>query len=151
MHHETEIPNSMRTPTTLIKISLSLLCGIAVLPFITSCQESLEKRAAREAKEYTQKSCPTPERDYTIIDSLGFDLSTHTFIYYYTLTGTADNASGIEGHEGELHDVLIRAVRNNTSMKRYKEEGYSFRYVYRSQKNKNQKLYDTTITAEEYR
>jgi hypothetical protein len=128
---------------------MSLALVLLLTMSISSCQESLEKRAAREAAEFTQKSCPTPERDNTITDSMLFDIPTHTFIHYYRLTGPADNAERMVGREGELHNVLVNAVRNNMSIKRYKDAGYTFRYVYRSQKDGNV-LFDTTVKPEEY-
>lgn len=129
---------------------LSLGLAFTLSAGLQSCQESLEQRAAREAAEFTQKSCPTPERDNMITDSMTFDIPTHTFVYYYSVTGPADNAANFVGREGPLHEVLANALRNDTQTKRYKDAGYTFRYVYRSQKEKRV-LFDTTVKAEEYR
>ena len=85
---------------------LSLGLAFTLSAGLQSCQESLEQRAAREAAEFTQKSCPTPERDNMITDSMTFDIPTHTFVYYYSVTGPADNAANFVGREGPLHEVL---------------------------------------------
>ena len=37
------------------------------------CQESLEDRAAKECKEYTQKHCPTPMVNNTRMDSMTYE------------------------------------------------------------------------------
>ena len=125
----------------LILMSATILIG---------CQESLEKRAAREAIEFTQKSCPTPERDNTITDSMSFDIATHTFSHYYTLTGLVDDSTRLNGREEEMHQILVNAVRNNMSIKRYKDAGYTFRYVYHSQRDKDLVLFETIVKPEEY-
>ena len=41
--------------------------------FMVSCQESLEDRCAREAKEYTDKNCPAKMDTNIIMDSLTFE------------------------------------------------------------------------------
>ena len=47
-----------------------LLSAVALL---FACQESMEDRAAREAKEYTKRMCPTPIYNDTRTDSVTFD------------------------------------------------------------------------------
>ena len=37
---------------------------------LLSCQESLEDKCAREAKEYTEKKCPAPIGENIVIDSI---------------------------------------------------------------------------------
>lgn len=63
-------------------LALFALCG---------CQESLEDKCAREAREYTEKNCPAKLGDNIIIDSMTFDKESRTLHYFYTLTGNADN------------------------------------------------------------
>ena len=63
----------------------ALLCIV-----LASCQESLEDRCERDAREYTRKNCPAAIDETTIVDSLTFDRATHTIHYYYRLTGVAD-------------------------------------------------------------
>ena len=46
------------TPAT--KSLLRILCIGIFASLLVSCTESLEDKAAREAKEYTEKYCPTP-------------------------------------------------------------------------------------------
>lgn len=151
MKREKEVKQMKSNRRTIRRAHWFLSLGLAftLSAGLQSCQESLEQRAAREAAEFTQKSCPTPVRDNIITDSMTFDIPTHTFVYYYTATGPADNAPSFVGREGELHDVLANAVRNDTQTKRYKDAGYTFRYVYRSQQS-GQVLLDTTVKPEEY-
>lgn len=59
---------------------------------LSSCQQSLEDRAAKEMAEYTRKNCPTPVVNNENVDSATFEPSTRTVHYYYKLHGEIDNA-----------------------------------------------------------
>ena len=126
-----------------------LMIAVALL-LLSGCQESLEDRAAREVVEYTQKYCPQKLNDFTTLDSLTFDKATLTFTQYLTLSGNADNAERAREMNVQIKEEMVQAVITDTSQKRYKDEGYSFRFVARSQKDKNVILYQTTITKEDY-
>ncbi len=121
-----------------------------LLLLLASCQESLEDRAAREVVEYTRKACPQKLNDFTILDSLTFDKSTHTFTQHLTLTGNADNVERAQQMNSQLKDDLVMGVKSDTSQKRYKDEGYNFRFIARSQSNKDVILYQATVTKEDY-
>ena len=60
---------------------------------IQSCHESLEERAARECKEYTERNCPQQLGNGVVYDSLTFEIPTQTVHHHYSVTGEADNAT----------------------------------------------------------
>lgn len=117
---------------------------------LTACHESLEDRAAREAKTFTEKNCPTPVKDNTRTDSLTFDKATRTIAYWYTLCGSADNAEGLQQQKEKLISVLREGVKASTQLKAYKDEGFSMRYVYHSEKAPKEVLLDVTFTEKDY-
>lgn len=127
---------------------LLFICLVASM--MTSCHESLEERAEREAREFTEKNCPTPLRDNTILDSMVFDKSTHTLTHYYTLVGVADNENKVREKEESVHQALLKDVQNNTSFRAYKDAGYSFAFIYCSLKNKGTVLYKDIIREKDY-
>ena len=86
-----------------MKKSVVLLRGIIAF---ASCHENLEDRAAREAKEYTEKYCPTPDENFPRTDSVVFEKSTMTDRYYCTLTGIMDDAQIINQNKATLHTQL---------------------------------------------
>lgn len=116
---------------------------------LTACQESLEDRCEREAKEYTAKKCPAPVGENTVIDSLVFERATHTMHYYYTLSGNADNPEAIIGET--VRKALLDQIKNSTAVKAYKDNGYSFAYTYHSAKTKGKVLFSATITEKDYK
>lgn len=129
------------------KQQLVWMSALAVLS--VSCQESLEDYAAREARSYTEKKCPAPVGENTVIDSLVFERATHTMHYYYTLSGPADDRGTIE--KANPRESLLREIRNSTAVKSYKEAGYSFSYTYRSKKNPGETLFEATFTQKDYK
>ena len=118
---------------------------------LAGCHESLEKRAAREAREFTEKMCPTPVVNNTRTDSIGFDEESCTLTYYHTFVGPADNKEAINANREQLVDVLRKAVREDVANKLYKEAKFNFRYVYHSQKEPQRVLLDITYTEKDYK
>ncbi len=107
--------------------------------------ESIEDRAAREAKEYTEKVCPTPFVNDGRTDSTVFDKKTHTYIYYMTLRNKADNVILIKQNHKKLYDVQKQSLDNNPGLQKYKEAHFSFRFIYHSAKNPKEVLLDDTF------
>ena len=116
---------------------------------MTACQETLEQRCAREAKEYSQKNCPAPIAKGVTIDSMSFDVATHTLTYSYTLNGVIDDPSVIL--RNNPREQMLTQLKNATAMKPYKDAGYNFRYIYYSTKNKGTKLFEATFRENDYR
>lgn len=128
-----------------------ILLLLTVCAAFAACgHESIDDRAAREAKEFTRKNCPTPPINNTRTDSMTFDRDTRTLTYYMSLTGVADNAEAINANREQMHQALLNALVNATNLKAYKDASISFRYVYRSDSNPGTVLYDALFTKKEY-
>uniref|UniRef100_UPI0040285264 hypothetical protein n=1 Tax=Prevotella sp. TaxID=59823 RepID=UPI0040285264 len=119
-----------------------LIYTAVLVSLLASCTESLEDKAAREAKEYTEKYCPTPYVNDSRTDSATFDKSTKTYVYYISLRNKADNKQVIEANKDKLHKIQKEALDNNPGLKKYKEEHFTFRFVYHSAKNPKEVLLD---------
>lgn len=126
------------------KLYILLLIG-AVL---TACQESFEDRCEREAKDFTTKKCPAQINLNTRIDSMTFDKRTLTVSYYYTMSGSADNAMAIK--KMNPRETLQKEVKNSTALNAVREHEYNIRYVYRSSANEGLVLFETTFTPKDY-
>ena len=127
-----------------------LFLALAVATLAACKHESIEDRAAREAREYTLKNCPTPVRDYSRTDSMAFDKSTRTLSYYYSLVNEADNEKVISLNKDKMHQSLLNGIINATNMKAYKDAAFTFRYVYHSGSNPSKVLYEATFTKKDY-
>lgn len=103
---------------------LSLVC--------TSCQESLEDKAARQAKDYTRKYCPTPKQNHVCTDSIVFNTQRKVYTYYLSFYDELDNKEIIDKHRGEIVSMLQQSLRESTGLKNFVEAGFRFEYVCRS-------------------
>ena len=121
--------------------------ALAAIVF-AACQESLEEKAAQEAKMYTQKNCPAMIGENLRMDSLTFEISTRTLHYYYTLSGIADSVGLLD--EETARGSLLNELKNTTSMMAYKGAGYRFAYTYHSQKNPKTILFDMVFSEKDY-
>ena len=109
-----------------------LLLG-AVL--FTACHESLEKRAQREAKEYTAKYCPSPVINYH---------------YYCSFVDKMDDAAIIDKNRQLIDDMLLKSIIESTELKPFKEAGFTFAYTCHSDKNPQKVLFETKYTKKRY-
>ena len=123
-----------------------LIASLAVL--VTACHESLEEKAAREAKEFTRRNCPMPISEYIVNDSMTYDADTRTIHYFYTIKGAADTTA-INNRQAKSE--LIKGVKDATSIRTYKENNFNFAYTYYSAKNKGKILLDVRITPGDYK
>lgn len=123
---------------------------IMSLFMLTACQKSIEERAEEEARAYTEKYCPTPVYNNTRTDSLIFTRADRTFIYYCSLTGALDSLEIINQFRSDLHDGLLKSIRESTQLKLYKDAGFNFRYIIRSEKSPETVLFESTFKPEEY-
>ncbi len=111
----------------------------------SACHESLADRAEREAREYTERNCPTPVVNFTRTDSVGFDRRTNTYSYYCSFVDAFDDENIISKNKRQIHDGLYEAISTNMGLKVYVEAGFSFKYIVRSDKNPSKILYKDTI------
>jgi PBP1b-binding outer membrane lipoprotein LpoB len=109
---------------------------------LSACHhETIEERAQRETKEYTQKFCPTPFINYTRTDSMTFENATRTIIYYCSFSDKMDNADIIEKNSIKIVEGLKKGISDNTGIKNYIDAGLNFRYVVHSHKNPQEVLF----------
>jgi hypothetical protein len=118
----------------------------AILALVfSSCHENLSERAEREAKEYTERNCPTPVINYSRTDSVCFDKKHNNYIYYCSFVDKFDNEKIINQNRSQIHEGLYHSISTNTGLKPYIEAGFSFTYIVRSDKQPSKILFKDTI------
>ena len=122
-----------------------LLGGFFFPIFLSSCQESLEDKAARQAKEYTERYCPTPVINYSRTDSVVFDQKRNVYIYYLSFCDMLDDSEIIEENRDKITDMLTQSVRESTGLKNFIEAGFRFEYVCHSEKEPKKVLFKVSI------
>ncbi len=126
-----------------------LFFAFAVLIFSGCHRTTLVDLAAKTAEEYTERYCPTPIENGQRTDSVTFSRDTHTFGYYYSLSGKLDDPTIIENNKKQIISTILSSLKENTSMKEYKQAGYNFRYVMKSVKT-GEVLIDKLFTNKDY-
>ena len=123
--------------------------GVGILLFLIlflfSCQESLEERAVRQAKEYTERYCPTPVVNYSRTDSIVFDQNRHVYIYYLSFCGMLDDQKVVDENRDRITDMLTQSVRESTGLRNFIEAGFKFEYVCHSEKEPKKVLFRIVI------
>lgn len=112
---------------------IPLLLTSAII--FAACQESLEEKADRDAKDYTRKYCPTPVINHTRTDSVTFNKTKKLYTYHMTFVDELDDKELIDANKDKIEQMLLSGIRESTSMKIYLEAGFKFQYICRSEKN----------------
>jgi hypothetical protein len=130
----------------------NILLFATALLLLSSCQESLEEKAAREAREVTESKCPMPIGDNMYLDSIVFDIPTLTQTQYFRFTGNSDNDSTVEKiiKNNDLKGTLVQELKNTPSYKALINKGITFRYIYGSTADTKKTYIDITVTKEDY-
>lgn len=132
------------------KYCFMFLVVLAVLLF-AACHESLEDRAERECKEFTEKNCPQQLQNGMVYDSLTFERDSRTIHYWYTITGKGDDANIIRKQRPQLRSSLLEGIRDDVESRVYKDAGFGFAITCHSQKAPTEVLLDEHFTAKDYK
>ena len=126
-----------------------ILLLFAAVSMLAACQESIEERAAREAREMTQAKCPMPIGDNMYLDSVVFDIPTLTQSQFFSVYGDLDNDSVFGSVDTKA--ILLDELRNSPSYRPLLERGVAFRYRYCSTVEPKKVMLDITLTPEDYK
>ncbi|MCD8290859.1 MAG: hypothetical protein LUC91_05080 [Prevotella sp.] len=107
----------------------------------------MEKRAEREAADITKKNCPIQVMEGVVNDSIKYEKATRTIHYYYTLSGMLDTTAV---DTKTVRTDMIETLKNNTGLKKYKDNGFNFAYTYFSTKNRGKVLIEVVVTPKNY-
>ncbi|MEE1091726.1 MAG: hypothetical protein UHZ01_01430 [Prevotella sp.] len=118
---------------------------------ITSCHESIEERAKREATEYTLKNCPVLVSKGVFNDSIVFAENTKTLCYFYSVEDTTKKTrENIIKEKENIRVEIVRGIINSTSQKAYKDAGFSFEYIYYPIRDAGDIMLKITVTPDDY-
>jgi ADP-ribose pyrophosphatase YjhB (NUDIX family) len=127
-----------------------LLAALFVLA--ASCTESFSDRCRREAREYTERECPRLEHQYVIMDSMTYSDDPQGFTYHYRFTeALLDSDSTVDSELLEqLGEQIRQGLRQNITLKAYKERGFTFTYRYLSART-DSLLLEVSFGPEDYK
>lgn len=116
------------------KFFFLILCSAIFLT--TSCQESLQERAQREAREYTERNCPTPPVNNTITDSIVYNPKTNVYTTYLRMVGPFDNEEMLKQGYKDLYDGMKKSIMSDPGQQAYVKGGFDFAFVCVSDKSR---------------
>lgn len=115
-----------------IRTGQFLLAFMLMALSFVSCQESKRDRIEREAREYTEKSCPRAEfQDIIYLDSLVcHNDSLNNYVYYYSVKADSQMVQQMKSGYDDARKVLLKGVRNSIDLRYIKEERLNIVYAY---------------------
>ena len=131
------------------RIFISVLMLLLVL---NSCQEKKADFFEREAKEYTEKHCPTKMDAVTTLDSIVFvkgEDRIGDLLLYYSLSLDETSRKILMDNLGQLADMNLNDLRNSIALAMYKEEGVEFTYIYHDAST-GEKIVEFHLTKKDY-
>ncbi len=75
-----------------------------------------------------------------ILDSILYETKSQTLVYYHTMSDSVYTDEMIDYGKAELQRGIQQDIVNSVSLKRLKDEGISFRYVYMGSDTKRVRL-----------
>jgi len=127
-----------------------VIIAFAMLATAAACHENIEERAAREAREYTEKFCPTPTINFIRTDSLTFDIPTKTYTYYCSVMDKMDNETIINMNKDKLKSGLLTSIKQNTNIMVYKKANFNFAYILYSGQKPGKVMFKATYSPKDY-
>ena len=124
-----------------------ILCFL-MMSILISCQQSRQEKLRKEALQ-TSIMCPIRIDKETTLDSMTYHQSDNTLFYYYSLIGSLDNAQKINNLRPQIIKNQLETVKNSIELRKYKEWGISFCYIYFS-KTSHKLLLNMKFTKEQY-
>ncbi len=117
---------------------------------VLSCrQASFDDQCRQQAEEYTEKQCPMKISKGVVLDSMTYSKAMRCLTYHYTISGEIDDAKLVQGNINMFRKQLLSMITNSVKLKRAKDEGINFRYVYVSATS-HKPLASITLRKEDY-
>lgn len=128
-----------------------ILIFLFPLLLFTGCQKQLsfDQKCLLDAQEQTRKLCPRSIATGITLDSIGYSIHSHTLYYYYTMSQDFDNQKAINAGKGKFREALKNQIINSIDLKKFKDRGITFRYIYFSKTSKK-KLLEEVYTKKDY-
>ena len=123
------------------------LSYIAICMFV-ACQQP-KPEVFEIASREVNRQCPMIIDEVTTLDSTRYLKGENTFIYYYTLTGNADNPETSESTFENLKETIPDLIKENREMEIYRNNKVTIVYVYLSERTQQRQLC-LTITPDMY-
>ncbi|MBP5731088.1 MAG: hypothetical protein J6W50_00030 [Bacteroidaceae bacterium] len=114
----------------MFNVQYSILNVAIVLLLLCSCHRATLKEQCAEMVKKEWRRMPRNITMGVVLDSLHYEERSNTLVYYHTMDDTLYTEEMIRLGKHQLHEQLLLEISNSVALKRLKDEGVSFRYVY---------------------
>lgn len=129
--------------TAIVALCTLIVCGACK-------QETKDEQFKKDFEQFTQKECPKEIDLFIQLDSANYNIESRTLNYHYTLEEELDHDTIYDEKTKDLfHENILKSLKTSIQLKPYKDEGITFRYIYRSNST-GKTLLELTFTAEQY-
>lgn len=133
----------------MMKLFPLISAAILLTSYGCSRQMNFDERCLKEAQMQTKKICPHTITPGVILDSITYDVKKRIMQYHYTMNGEYDDTATIAKGKDGFIKAMGNQIRNSIDLKKYKDNGISFRYTYTSKSTKRI-LMDELFTRKDY-
>lgn len=131
------------------KIKYSCVLLLLAAGMVSCRQNSFDEQCTEQAADFTEKQCPKKISEGVVLDSMTYSKALRCITYHYTMSGKLDDAKLVQGNSNMIHDGLRSTIANSVELKRAKDAGVNFRYVYVSASTRKP-LASITLTKKDY-
>lgn len=127
---------------------LPLLILFVLLGAACSRQKSATQNLLEEIRLTNQKA-PQRVTDGVQFDSMAYDEGQNELVYYYTMDDSLYTPQSISEGKKTFRENLLKEMRASIKLRKYKQRGIAFRYVYWA-KSDGSELLNELFTSEDY-
>ncbi len=95
-----------------------------------SCHRTTHEEQCLEMVKHEKRRLPRNVTKGIILDSIRYETNSQTLVYYHTMSDSVYTDEMIDYGKSQLQSNIQQDIVNSVSLKRLKDEGISFRYVY---------------------
>lgn len=108
----------------------TLIALIFIAGIVTSCHRVTREEQCAEMIKHEKRRLPRNVVQGVTLDSMKYVRQKQTIEYYHTMSDSIFTDEMIEYGKKDLQAELQQEIINSVSLKRLKDEGVSFKYVY---------------------
>ena len=117
-----------------MRFSICIALVLIALLF-SSCQETLEEKAERQARDYTRKCCQITIGKDARTDGIGFDTQSKVYYYYISFFNSLDDEYIVNENKDRFAQMLTQSIKDSPGQRSFLEAGFRFKYICHSGSN----------------
>lgn len=121
-------------------IRMFLFVMVCLVLMTTSCHRATREEQCLEMVRHEKRRLPRNVARGLVLDSIRYDTKTSFLVYYHTMNDSVYTDEMIDYGRDQLQQNLQQDIINSVALKRLKDEGISFKYVYKGSKDGRTRL-----------